>query len=337
MGRIGRDQVLDYHRRKGMDLRTVERWLAPNLDYEPDEPRPSTGTEPERASAPEPKGALATALKLELRFPASPENAADHARLAVEVAREEYEDVLDFSPGSLEDVDLHIESLREEGMGGEDVAEVLFVFGCYLGEVMVRNLGGQWAATALSLPARDLALAHGRGPADGSTWDPDRQGLHAPRARRHRIPARLLRDGRGGTRRPRTRLMETGDGGAVAGAFVIPLTGELDLHTFAPRDIPSVVEEYVRACRERNVLALRLVHGRGRACSARWCAACSRASTAVLELRTTRRRARAVGAPLSSGSLREPGRDTGRSCAGNHPDVRAHFKVVRGGRASCAR
>jgi 5-methyltetrahydrofolate--homocysteine methyltransferase len=35
VGRIGLDQVQEYHRRKGMDLRTVERWLAPNLDYEP--------------------------------------------------------------------------------------------------------------------------------------------------------------------------------------------------------------------------------------------------------------------------------------------------------------
>ena len=48
------------------------------------------------------------------------------------------------------------------------------------------------------------------------------------------------------------------------GEVVLPLTGELDLHAFAPRDIPSVVEEYVRACRERGVLELRLVHGRGR-------------------------------------------------------------------------
>ena len=46
-------------------------------------------------------------------------------------------------------------------------------------------------------------------------------------------------------------------------AFVLPLTGELDLHNFAPRDIPSVVEEYVQACREKGVLSLRLVHGRG--------------------------------------------------------------------------
>jgi 5-methyltetrahydrofolate--homocysteine methyltransferase len=37
VGRLGRDQVEDYARRKGMDVAMVERWLAPNLGYEPDE------------------------------------------------------------------------------------------------------------------------------------------------------------------------------------------------------------------------------------------------------------------------------------------------------------
>jgi 5-methyltetrahydrofolate--homocysteine methyltransferase len=37
VGRIGADQVQDYHRRKGLDLREVERWLLPNLAYEPEE------------------------------------------------------------------------------------------------------------------------------------------------------------------------------------------------------------------------------------------------------------------------------------------------------------
>jgi dsDNA-specific endonuclease/ATPase MutS2 len=46
-------------------------------------------------------------------------------------------------------------------------------------------------------------------------------------------------------------------------AVEIPITGELDLHPFAPRDVASVVEEYVSVCQERNVLALRLVHGKG--------------------------------------------------------------------------
>jgi DNA-nicking Smr family endonuclease len=44
----------------------------------------------------------------------------------------------------------------------------------------------------------------------------------------------------------------------------IPLTGDLDLHPFSPREIPSVVEEYVRACREAGVVRLRLAHGRGK-------------------------------------------------------------------------
>ncbi|HSF66671.1 MAG TPA: methionine synthase [Nitrospiraceae bacterium] len=35
IGKIGKDQVEDYARRKGMDLRTIERWLSPNLNYEP--------------------------------------------------------------------------------------------------------------------------------------------------------------------------------------------------------------------------------------------------------------------------------------------------------------
>ena len=58
--------------------------------------------------------------------------------------------------------------------------------------------------------------------------------------------------------------MSTEDDPPVEGPFAIPLTGDLDLHPFLPREIPSLVEEYVRACRERGVLRLRLAHGRGR-------------------------------------------------------------------------
>ena len=43
VGKIERDQVLDYQRRKGMDLRSVERWLAPNLNYEPEEAEAAGG------------------------------------------------------------------------------------------------------------------------------------------------------------------------------------------------------------------------------------------------------------------------------------------------------
>ena len=44
----------------------------------------------------------------------------------------------------------------------------------------------------------------------------------------------------------------------------IPIEDVLDLHTFSPRDIKSVVEEYVTAAWERGLREVRLVHGRGR-------------------------------------------------------------------------
>jgi DNA-nicking Smr family endonuclease len=52
--------------------------------------------------------------------------------------------------------------------------------------------------------------------------------------------------------------------GSPEEAIAIPLTGELDLHPFSPRDIPSVVEEYVHACFAKGVRHLRLAHGRGK-------------------------------------------------------------------------
>ena len=44
----------------------------------------------------------------------------------------------------------------------------------------------------------------------------------------------------------------------------IPIEGVLDLHAFAPRDIPSVVEEYIIEAHAAGLREVRLVHGRGR-------------------------------------------------------------------------
>jgi len=44
----------------------------------------------------------------------------------------------------------------------------------------------------------------------------------------------------------------------------IPIEDEIDLHAFAPRDIPSVVEEYIRAAHETGFREVRLIHGRGK-------------------------------------------------------------------------
>ena len=43
----------------------------------------------------------------------------------------------------------------------------------------------------------------------------------------------------------------------------VPIEDALDLHSFGPRDVASVVEEYLRAAHERGFREVRIVHGRG--------------------------------------------------------------------------
>lgn len=44
----------------------------------------------------------------------------------------------------------------------------------------------------------------------------------------------------------------------------VPIEPELDLHSFIPGDIPSVVEEFVIEAAAAGIREVRLVHGRGR-------------------------------------------------------------------------
>jgi DNA-nicking Smr family endonuclease len=44
----------------------------------------------------------------------------------------------------------------------------------------------------------------------------------------------------------------------------VPIDAVIDLHPFAPRDIKSVVEEYIRAAHAAGLREVRVIHGRGR-------------------------------------------------------------------------
>ena len=44
----------------------------------------------------------------------------------------------------------------------------------------------------------------------------------------------------------------------------VPIEDSIDLHTFTPRDIKSVVEEFVNAAHEAGFREVRLIHGRGK-------------------------------------------------------------------------
>ena len=45
--------------------------------------------------------------------------------------------------------------------------------------------------------------------------------------------------------------------------IVLPLQDSIDLHPFAPKDIPSVVAEYLEQCMQAGLSQVRIIHGRG--------------------------------------------------------------------------
>lgn len=43
----------------------------------------------------------------------------------------------------------------------------------------------------------------------------------------------------------------------------LPITGELDLHTFDPRDLGELIPAYLTECAARGIREVRIVHGKG--------------------------------------------------------------------------
>lgn len=43
----------------------------------------------------------------------------------------------------------------------------------------------------------------------------------------------------------------------------IPINGVLDLHLFSPKDLSTLVDDYIDACLEQEIYEVRFIHGKG--------------------------------------------------------------------------
>lgn len=44
----------------------------------------------------------------------------------------------------------------------------------------------------------------------------------------------------------------------------VPIEDVLDLHTFRPKDVPELLEDYFLACLESKIFSVRIIHGKGK-------------------------------------------------------------------------
>lgn len=44
----------------------------------------------------------------------------------------------------------------------------------------------------------------------------------------------------------------------------IPIEDRIDLHTFLPKEIPSLLEEYLLECQKKGLKEIRIIHGKGK-------------------------------------------------------------------------
>ncbi len=46
--------------------------------------------------------------------------------------------------------------------------------------------------------------------------------------------------------------------------ITIPIEDVIDLHTFKPKDVPDLLEDYFSACIDKGVFSVRVIHGKGK-------------------------------------------------------------------------
>lgn len=44
---------------------------------------------------------------------------------------------------------------------------------------------------------------------------------------------------------------------------ILEIDGELDLHTFSPKDLKTLIPDYLEECRKKGIREVRIIHGKG--------------------------------------------------------------------------
>lgn len=94
---------------------------------------------------------MAAELQLALAYELTAQNAPRFAADIVSQAASQGV-VIDYSRGTLEYIDSVIASLRAGGVSVEQVPEVMFGFGCVLGEILIEATGASWVAAEFTVP-----------------------------------------------------------------------------------------------------------------------------------------------------------------------------------------
>lgn len=84
---------------------------------------------------------------VQLKYDVTPSNAPKFAADVVKMVQINEGVTLDYSVESLVIIDALLGAWHDQGCKTEDVEAVLFHFGCYVGEVFLRNTGAAWRST----------------------------------------------------------------------------------------------------------------------------------------------------------------------------------------------
>ncbi|MEU6440834.1 hypothetical protein [Streptomyces sp. NPDC047046] len=97
-------------------------------------------------------------MQLHVNHSPKPGDAARFAADIIEIAADISGAELDYGPASIAVIEDIVDGFRADGATSGEMADSLVAFGCYVGEVLIRHVGGSWHHTPDALHVVPLAV-----------------------------------------------------------------------------------------------------------------------------------------------------------------------------------